>query len=67
MHKMKKKKRNKQYKRKRKQIDKQTATKKGKRATTYNGPCLHHRWRCYQPIALNNQLVWSTSLAPLSP
>ena len=30
-------------------------------ATTYNSPCLHHRWRCYQAIALNDQQIWPTS------
>ena len=28
---------------------------------------LHHRWRCYQTIALNDQQVGPTSLALLSP
>ena len=28
---------------------------------------LHHRWRCNQAIALNDQQVGSTSLALLSP
>ena len=30
-------------------------------------PCLHHLWRCYQAIALNDQQVGPTSLASLSP
>ena len=38
-----------------------------KTATTYISPCLHHRWRCYQAIALNDQQVGPTSLALLSP
>ena len=42
-------------------------TKQTKTATTYNSPCLHHRWRCYQAIALNDQQIGPTSLALLSP
>ena len=42
-------------------------TKHTKTATTYSSPCLHHRWRCYQAIALNDQQVGPTSLALLSP
>ena len=38
-----------------------------KTATTYSSPCLHHRWRCYQAIVLNDQQVGPTSLALLSP
>ena len=52
---------------KQKQTNKQTTTKQTKTATTYNSPCLHHRWRCYQAIALNDQQVGPTSLALLSP
>ena len=44
-----------------------TATKQIKTAPTYNNPCLHHRWRCYQAIAQNDQQVGPTSLALLSP
>ena len=54
-----------------KQINKQsnnpTTTKHIKTATIYSSPCLHHRWRCYQAIALNDQQVGPTSLALLSP
>ena len=55
-----------------KQTNKQTIkqtnnTKHTKTATTYSSPCLHHRWRCYQAIALNDQQVGPTSLALLSP
>ena len=46
--------------------NKQTTTKQTKLATTYNSPCLHHRWGCYQAIALNDQQVGATSLALLS-
>ena len=42
-------------------------TKQTETATTYNSPCLHHRWRCYQAIALNDQQIGPTSLALLSP
>ena len=49
------------------QTNKPTTTKHTKAATTYSSPCLHHRWRCYQPIALNDQQVGPTSLALLSP
>ena len=34
--------------------NKQATAKQTKSATTYNIPCLHHRWRCYQTIALND-------------
>ena len=50
-----------------KQSNKPTTTKYTKTATTYSSPCLHHRWRCYQAIALNDQQVGPTSLALLSP
>ena len=50
-----------------KQSNKPTTTKHTKTATTYSSPCLHHIWRCYQAIALNDQQVGSTSLALLSP
>ena len=50
-----------------KQSNKPTITKHTKTATTYSSPCLHHRWRCYQGIALNDQQVGPTSLALLSP
>ena len=50
-----------------KQSNKPTTTKHTKTATTYSSPCLHHRWRCYQAIALNDQQVGPTSLALLSP
>ena len=49
------------------QSKKPTTTKHTKTATTYSSPCLHHRWRCYQAIALNDQQVEPTSLALLSP
>ena len=45
-----------------KQSNKPTTTKHTKTATTYSSPCLHHRWRCYQAIALNDQQVGPTSL-----
>ena len=54
-------------KQKNKQSNKPTTTKHTKTATTYSSPCLHHRWRCYQAIALNDQQVGPTSLALLSP
>ena len=44
-----------------------THTKQTKRVTTFNSLCLHHRWRCYQPIALNDQKIGPTSLALLVP
>ena len=50
-----------------KQSNKPRTTKHTKTATTYSSPCLHHRWRCYQAIALNDQQVGPTSLALLSP
>ena len=50
-----------------KQSNKETTTKQTKTATTYSSPCLHHRWRCYQAIALKDQRVGPTSLALLSP
>ena len=43
-----------------------TTTKQTKTATTDNSPCLHHKWKCYQAIALNDQQVGPTSLALLS-
>ena len=46
---------------------KKTTTKQRKTGKTYNSPCLHHRWRCYQAIALNDQQIGPTSLALLSP
>ena len=46
---------------------KKTTTKQRKTGKTYNSPCLHHRWRCYQAIALNDQQIGLTSLALLSP
>ena len=49
------------------QTNKPATTKHTKAATTYSSPCLHHRWRCYQAIALNDQQVRPTSLALLSP
>ena len=49
------------------QINKPTTTKHTKTATTYSSTCLHHRWRCYQAIALNDKQVGPTSLALLSP
>ena len=44
-----------------------TTTKQGKKAATYNSPYLHHRWRCYHAIALNDQQVGPTSITLLSP
>ena len=35
--------------------NKQTTTKQTKTATTYNSLFLHHRWRWYQAITLNDQ------------
>ena len=32
-----------------------TTTQQTKTATTHNSPCLHHRWKCYQKIALNDE------------
>ena len=64
-------KKNKQNKKKnkkqKKQTNKQTTAKHTKTATTYSSLCLHHRWRCYQAIALNDQQVGPTSLALLPP
>ena len=43
-------------------------TKQTKTATTYNSSaCLHHKWRCYQAIALIDQQIEPTFLALLSP
>ena len=50
-----------------KQSNKPTTTKHINTATTYSIPGLHHRWRCYQAIALNDQQVGHKSLALLSP
>ena len=50
-----------------KQSNKPPTTKHTKIATTYSSTCLHHRWSCYQAIALNHQQVAPTSLALLSP
>ena len=50
-----------------KQSNKPITAKHTKTATTYSSPCLHHRWRCYQAIALNDQQVGPTFLALLSP
>ena len=49
-----------------KQTHKQTTTKQTKTATTYNIPCLNHKWRCYHALALNGQQVGPTFLALLS-
>ena len=57
----------KQKKNNKKKKTKKTTTKQTKRTLTYNSPCLHHSWKCYQAIALNDQQVGSTSLALLSP
>ena len=32
----------------------------------HNGPCVHHRWRCYQSVNLNYQQLGPTSLPLLS-
>ena len=61
-----KQKQKKQNKQRNKQSNKPTTTKHTKTGTTYSSPCLHHRWRCYQAIALNDQQVGPTSLALLS-
>ena len=45
---------------------KEKENKQTKTAATYNSLCLHHSWRCYQAIALNDQKVGPTSLAQLS-
>ena len=37
--------------------DQNTRIKQTKTRTTYNSPCLHRRWRCYEAIALNDQQV----------
>ena len=34
--------------------NKPTTMKHTKTAATYGIPCLHHRWRCYLEIALND-------------
>ena len=57
----------KKNKKKNKQSNKPTIAKHTKIATTYSSPCLHHIWRCYQAIVLNDQQVGPTSLALLSP
>ena len=61
------KKKQKKNKQTNKQSNKPTTAKHTKTATTYSSPCLHHRWRCYQAIALNDQQVGPTSLALLPP
>ena len=43
-----------------------TTTQQTKTATTHNSPCLHHRWKCYQAIALNDEQIGPTSLVLLS-
>ena len=62
---------NKQNKTKKNKTIKATTTtnnnKKNKNNNKYNSPCLHHRWKCYQAIALNDQQVGPTSLVLLSP
>ena len=67
----KKKQKNKQIKKTKKTTNKQSnkpiTAKHTKTGTTYSSPCLHHRWRCYQAVALNDQQVGPTSLALLSP
>ena len=63
----KKKKKKKKKRQTNKQSNKRTTTKHTKTATTYSSPCLHHIWRCYKAIALNDQQVGPTSLALLSP
>ena len=54
-------------KQKNKQSNKPRTTKHTKTATTYSSSYFHHRWRCYQAIALNDQQVGPRSLALLSP
>ena len=64
------KKKTKKIKQKNKQTNKQsnkpTTTKHTKTATTYSSPCLHHRWRCYQAIAMNDQQVGPTSFRAIA-
>ena len=50
-----------------KKTNKPTTIKHTKTAATYSSLCLHHRWRCYQANALNDQQVGPISLALLSP
>ena len=57
---LKKSKNQKTIKKKIKQTNK--ITKQTKSVTTYNSPCLHRLWRCYQVIALNDQQVGLTSV-----
>ena len=47
--------------------NKQTTTNQTKTTTSNKSPYLHDRWICYQEIALNDQQVGPTSLAPLTP
>ena len=63
----KKKKKKRQKKTKKTNIQTNQQQQNTKTATTYSSPCLHHRWKCYQAIALNDQQVGPTSLALLSP
>ena len=51
----------------RKKTHKKATTKQTKTATTYNSPCLHHRWICYEAIALNDQQIGPASFALLPP
>ena len=64
---LKKVKRKKTNNKKKNTTNKKTTTKQIKTAASYNNPCLHHRCRCYQVIALNDQQVGPPSLTPLSP
>ena len=63
---MNKRKNNKKEKENKQTKQQNKTTKQTKSVTTYNNPSLHHRWRCYQAIALNDQQFGPTSLAPLS-
>ena len=54
---------------KNKQTSKQTTQQQQntQKQQQHSSPCLHHRWRCYHAIALNDQQVGPTSLALLPP
>ena len=48
-----------------KRTKKKTIKNKNKTKKQTTSPCLHHRWKCYQTIALKDQHVRPTSLASL--
>ena len=55
-------------KNKKKTKKKENKRTKNKRKTAASiAPALYHRWRWYQTIALNDQHLRPTSLAPLPP